>query len=89
MAEDEELERIKKKMERLIRAEEQSLWVDGTVVDLTAANFGEALAQAKNAVLVDFWAAWCAHCMVMKPVLESMARDYADSTPKVGLEGNN
>lgn len=78
MAEDEDLERIKrKKMEQLMGTEKQSMWTEGAVVELTAANFKEALAQTSRPVLVDFWAGWCAPCMVMKPVLEAMAKDHA------------
>jgi len=91
MAEDEELERIKRKMmKRLMRAEEPSLWVDGAVANLTTANFDEVLTKAKQPVLVDFWAGWCAPCTAMKPVLEAMARDYAGrvSFAKVDVNRN-
>lgn len=91
MSRDEELERIKRKMmERIIGRRERRLWIDGAVVELTAANFDEALNGTSKPVLVDFWASWCAPCMVMKPVLEAMARDYAGriSFAKVDVDGN-
>jgi len=64
-------------MEHLTRPEERSVWTDGEVVELTGANFDEALAKASEPVLVDFWAGWCAPCRAMKPVMEELARGYA------------
>lgn len=91
MDEDKELERIKRRMmEGLMKDDEQSPWIDGSVVELTTANFGKALAQTRRPVLVDFWAGWCAPCKVMKPVVEALAREYAGSTcfAKIDVDRN-
>ena len=78
MAENDELERIKKKMvEQLTRAEDRGIWTDGRVIELNEANFDEALGKATVPVLVDFWAGWCAPCRVMKPVMETLAKEFA------------
>ncbi len=29
-------------------------------------------------IIVDFWASWCAPCMMTKPILEKLAGEYAD-----------
>lgn len=78
MAEDKELERIKERMlKRLTATPDPGPWVDGVVTELSAKNFNEALARTSRPVLVDFWAGWCAPCMVMKPVVEALAKEYS------------
>jgi len=78
MAEDKELERIKKMMmRRLMRPPDRGPWVDGEVVELSTSNFDDALSKTAKPVVVDFWAGWCAPCRLMKPVMESLARDYS------------
>lgn len=41
------------------------------------ANFDQAVLQSKTPVLVDFWATWCRPCMMVTPVLEELAEEYA------------
>jgi len=91
MAEDRELERIKRRiMGRLLRRDEGSIWADGVVADLTAADFDKAVAEASRPVLVDFWADWCAPCRAMKPVMEALAGEYAGrvSFAEVNIDRN-
>jgi putative thioredoxin len=47
-------------------------------MDVTDANFeAEVIEKSKQIpVLVDFWASWCGPCMTLKPVLETIAKDY-------------
>jgi len=46
-------------------------------VILTDANFEEEVLNAKEPVLVDFWATWCGPCRMLAPVVEQLANDYA------------
>ncbi len=51
------------------------------VINFTNDNF---LAEIeKGVVLVDFWAAWCAPCNILAPVVDEIAKEYKDKI-KVG-----
>ncbi len=44
------------------------------ILTLTDGNFDESLKE-NRLVLVDFWAAWCAPCRMIAPVLEEIAKE--------------
>ena len=46
------------------------------VVDLTDANFAETIGN--GITLVDFWAPWCAPCMMQGPIVEKVAETVGD-----------
>jgi thioredoxin 1 len=47
---------------------------DGKPIELTDANFREALGR-HPVVVVDFWAPWCGPCRMVSPVLEELASE--------------
>ena len=47
------------------------------IVTLTKENFEQEVLQAKGTVLVDFWATWCGPCMMLSPVIDEIAEDFA------------
>lgn len=46
-------------------------------VEINDANFKEEVLDSDLPVLVDFWAEWCAPCLMVAPAVEKIARDYA------------
>lgn len=61
-----------------------------TPVHVSDAEFGNVVLEAKGAVLVDFWAAWCGPCRMIAPFVEEIARDYAGKAvvAKVDTDAN-
>lgn len=48
----------------------------GAVLELSQGNFGQEVLKAKTPVLVDLWAAWCAPCRMIAPLVEELAGTY-------------
>jgi len=81
MTRDEKLERIRLKklreLKKRMHEEPKGRPKARGVVTLNSSNFDDFIKNSTVPVLVDFWAEWCMPCLMMGPVLEELARDYA------------
>lgn len=65
-------------------------------VKVNDANFKKEVLESDLPVLVDFWASWCAPCLIVAPVVEEIAKEYegklrvcklnVDEAPKTASE---
>ena len=47
-------------------------------IHVTDANFENAVLKSSLPVVVDFWAPWCGPCRMVLPMMEEIAKEYAD-----------
>ena len=45
-------------------------------ITLTDQNFEAEVLKSETPVLVDFWAAWCAPCKIVDPIVHELAGEY-------------
>ena len=46
-------------------------------ISLKTSDFADKVANNPGVVLVDFWASWCGPCMMLAPVIDELAADFA------------
>ena len=79
LEEDVELEKIRqRKLRQMMKKKESG--PAGPVVhspmEVTDSTFNE-IVKKHGLVVVDCWAAWCAPCHMIAPIIEELAKDYA------------
>jgi thioredoxin 1 len=52
-------------------------------ITLTQGNFKQEVFESELPVLVDYWAAWCAPCRILEPIVEEIGKERAGSL-KIG-----
>ncbi|MHA1304360.1 MAG: thioredoxin [Candidatus Heimdallarchaeaceae archaeon] len=82
---DNELEKIRqKKMQEMMGINQtESPFPTGVTVELTDNDFNEFVKQ-KGIVVVDTWAAWCMPCRTMGPIMDQLAKEWADKGVHIG-----
>ena len=46
---------------------------------ITSENFDRTVMQSEKTVLIDFWAGWCGPCIMLAPIIDEIAEEYADT----------
>ena len=58
-------------------------------LEVNAKDFEQEVLEAKETVLVDFWAPWCGPCRMQAPILEKFAEENpAIKVVKVNVDDN-
>lgn len=59
-----------------------------TIDEITDNNFTQVVLEAKQLVVVDFWAQWCGPCRKLTPIMEQIQNEFRDEIKVVKIDAD-
>lgn len=58
-------------------------------ITVNLSEFQTKLTTSQKPMLVDFWASWCVPCIITKPILKKLAKEYAEQVDFVSINADD